>query len=190
MSPGTSSWWRHRRRSLWSHVAHLATDPPSQSARDGEWGQRNPRAAWVCRGEEKGTPSRGMALSSLGTGDAVPPSNPRRSHPSCNVDSDPEEDSVDTWPLPPVSSPPCHSPFLPITASALICLFTWFCGFNLDVVREGWGRRPGSPPYSPTSPDDRNVLLRPTVQTGYRWHSRWENCDSVSLGWGLGIGVC
>lgn len=56
--------------------------------------------------------------------------------------------------LPPASSP---SPFLPITASTLTCLFTWFCGFNLDVVRERWDQRTSSPADSSTSPGQTEI---------------------------------
>lgn len=58
--------------------------------------------------------------------------------------------SLNTSPLPSSIVPP-------ITASTLTCLFTWFCGFNLDVVTERCGQRKNSPPHSPTFPYPSDV---------------------------------
>lgn len=68
--------------------------------------------------------------------------------------------------LPHPSSLPHHSAFLPITAPTLTRLFTWFCGFDLDVVGRG-GAEDKFPPHRFTSPSHTEVpSLVSETQTG------------------------
>ena len=128
--------------------------------------QRSQGAAWVCR--EGGQELLGLVwiqlrlspLLSLGTGGTVLPPDPPSSLSPWKVHSDLEEDSVNqTWP--PFLIHPPHPTTPPSFQSqhqpSFACLLD-FVGFSLDVVRERWGWRTGSPPHSSPSPD-RQVPL-------------------------------
>lgn len=106
-------------------------------------------------------PSPAWALAAT-----VPPPGTQRPLPPWSVTLNLEEVSVNkTWPLF-LIRPLNPASLLPsITASALICPCTWFCGFNLDVVREvGSEDRLSTPPLH-LSPADSSALLGPRAQT-------------------------